>query len=68
MEEKIKKQEKALAEAEEGAVVDCHRDMLEPVRAINALTAAVLLVARILDRWSTETSSRSGLEIDRRAR
>jgi len=68
MEEEIKKQVDALAEAERGAVYDCHRNMLEPVRAINALTAAVLLVARILNRWSTEAYSRSELEIERRAR
>jgi len=67
MEEEIKKQEKALAEAGSWASRDCGEEV-QTVKALNRLTAAVLLVAEILNRWSTEAYSRSELEIERRAR
>ena len=73
MEEKIKVQEKALAKAQEKALaLRLHSrkpdTILGIVNAINRLTGAVLLVARVTDPAARERWNRDNLEAERRAR
>jgi len=67
MEEEIKKQEVVLTRAQSQALSDCGPEG-QIVRAVNRATQAILLLSRIVNRWSTEAYNRADLDDERRAR